>query len=171
MEATATAPGKRERPQARAKRPRSALTSGRKLLLRGDVNSAWSRRYHDVLGGLVSDAGGADMLSEAQAALCRDAACLEIELERMRGALSEGGEVDLDLYGRVAGQRRRILETLGLQRRARDVTPSLANYLAAKAATKPVEASISVTAAPVEAAPDKTRHGASYESGEDGEHG
>jgi hypothetical protein len=148
MEAMATTTGERQRPQARAKRPRSALTSGRKLLLRGDVNSAWSRRYHDVLGGLVSDAGGVEMLSEAQAALCRDAACLEIELERMRGALSEGGEVDLDLYGRVAGQRRRILETLGLERRARDVTPTLSAHLAGKAREKAVD-SISSPAATV----------------------
>jgi hypothetical protein len=90
-------------------------------LLQGDPNSAWSRRYHDILGGHVADLGGADMLSEAQSALCRDAATLELELERMRGMLSAGEEIDLDLYGRVAGQRRRILESLGLKREARPV--------------------------------------------------
>jgi hypothetical protein len=135
MSLSKTTVNERQRPQARAtraKRPRSAVTSGRKLLLAGDPNSAWSRRYHDLLGGHVADLGGADMLSEAQAALCRDAACLEIELERMRGLLSANEQVDLDLYGRVAGQRRRILETLGLQRRARDVT-TLESYLAGKA--------------------------------------
>jgi hypothetical protein len=58
------------------------------------------------------------MLSEAQAALCRDAACLEIELERMRGLLSAGEKVDLDLYGRIAGQRRRILENSRLREEA-----------------------------------------------------
>jgi len=33
---------------ARAKRrPRSAVTSGRKLFVEGNPNSAWSRRYRD----------------------------------------------------------------------------------------------------------------------------
>jgi hypothetical protein len=103
--------------------------------LAGDPNSAWSRRYHDILGGHVGDLGGADCLSEAQSALCRDAACLEIELERMRGLLSAGEKVDLDLYGRIAGQRRRILETLGLERKPRDVT-TLAQYLAVRPAAE-----------------------------------
>jgi hypothetical protein len=124
------------RARPRAKRPRSAVTSGRNLLLKGDPNSAWSRRYHDLISGHVADMGGADMLSEAQAALIRDAAALEIELEKMRGLLSEGQKVDLDLYGRIAGQRRRILESIGLERKARDV-PSLAEYLAGKAAQQP----------------------------------
>jgi hypothetical protein len=152
LEVTTTAAGNRERPQARAKRrPRSAVTSGRKLLLAGDPNSAWSRRYHDILGGHVADLGGSDYLSEAQSALCRDAACLEIELERMRGMLSTGEKVDLDLYGRIAGQRRRILETLGLERRSRDVT-TLATYLAARPTAEPAGEGLELTASPVNAA-------------------
>jgi hypothetical protein len=130
MEMNQTMASERERPHARAKRPRSAVTSGRKLLMQGDPNSAWARRYHDLLGGHVADLGGADALSEAQAALCRDAACLELELERMRSKLSAGEDIDLDLYGRVAGQRRRILETLGLRRQPKDVT-TLEAYLKA----------------------------------------
>jgi hypothetical protein len=39
-------------------RKRSAVSSGRKLFLDGDPNSAWSRRYHDLLVGHSSDAGG-----------------------------------------------------------------------------------------------------------------
>jgi len=38
----ATASGQ-DRESARAKRPRSAVTSGRKLFVEGDPNSAWSR--------------------------------------------------------------------------------------------------------------------------------
>jgi hypothetical protein len=154
--------GERQRPQSRAKRPRSAVTSGRKLLLQGDPNSAWSRRYHDILGGHVADLGGADMLSEAQAALCRDAACLEIELERMRGMLSAGEKVDLDLYGRVAGQRRRILESLGLKREARPVM-TLDAYL--KARSEPVGAFSVQAASPVPLEP-KARPEPPGESGE-----
>ena len=110
---------------ARAKRvrPRSAVTSGRRAFIEGDPNSAWARRFHDLVLGHVSDLGGRSNLSEAQFALCKRAAGLECELEQMEGRLSLGEEVDLDRYGRAASHLRRILEVLGLERKARDVTP------------------------------------------------
>ena len=46
---------------------------------------------------------------------------------------SLGKVADLDLYNRLSGNLRRILESLGLERKARDVTPSLQSYLQAKA--------------------------------------
>jgi hypothetical protein len=123
--------------EERLKRPRSAVTSGRKLLLQGDVNGAWARRYRDVMAGLTSDLGGRNMVGEAKAAMVRDCAAIEIALEKMRGRMSEGQHVDIQLYARVANQRRRLLESIGLERVARDVTPmTLDNYLQAKAAQK-----------------------------------
>ena len=62
------------------------------------------------------------MISEAQFALCKRAAALECELEQLEGRLSQGEQVDLDSYGRAASHLRRILETLGLVRRAVDIT-------------------------------------------------
>jgi hypothetical protein len=62
------------------------------------------------------------MISEAQFALCKRAAALECELEQLEGRLSQGEQVDLDSYGRAASHLRRILETLGLERRAVDIT-------------------------------------------------
>ncbi len=58
------------------------------------------------------------------------AATLETELEWMEGRMSLGEKVDLDCYGRLAGHVRRILETIGVQRKARDVTPSLDEVVA-----------------------------------------
>ena len=40
-----------------------------------------------------------------------------------------GKDIDTDLYGRIAGHYRRICETLGIERRKRDITPSVADYL------------------------------------------
>jgi hypothetical protein len=54
-------------------------------------------------------------------------------LEQMEGRLSKGEGCDLDVYTRAAGHLRRILETLGIERQARDVTPTLDSYLAAAA--------------------------------------
>jgi hypothetical protein len=97
------------------------VTNGTRVLLDGAGNSAWTRRYRDLVAGHVADLGGLDLLSEAQIALIRDAAAMEIELEEMRGRMSRGEETNLDLYGRIAGHRRRILETLGVKRQPRPV--------------------------------------------------
>jgi hypothetical protein len=70
----------------RGKRPRSAVTSGRQLFIDGDPNSAWSRRYHDLVVGHIADQGSRDMLSEARLALIRRAAAMECELEQLEAA-------------------------------------------------------------------------------------
>ena len=47
-------------------------------------------------------------------------------------ASGEASDRDLDLYQRASGNLRRLLESVGLQRRQRDVTPSLDQYIAAR---------------------------------------
>ena len=91
----------------------------------------WARRHRD-LTQLYADDLGRD-LSEVQWGLIATAATLRCALERMEGQLSLGAEVDLDLFGRLTGHYRRIAETLGIERRAKDVTPDLQSYLASKA--------------------------------------
>jgi hypothetical protein len=116
---------------------RSAVTNGSSLLPNVDGRSLWVRRFRDLLALHLSDLGGADNISEAQKAIARRAAVLIVELEQLeqkfatQGA-SEGGQ--LDQYQRVSNTLRRLLESLGLERRSRDVTPKLTEYLAGKAA-------------------------------------
>jgi hypothetical protein len=95
----------------------------------GNPNSAWARRFHDLVVGHIADAGGRDMLSEAQLALAKRAAGLECECEQLEGRMSQGETVDLDRYGRAASHLRRLLESLGLERKPRNVTPSLSDIL------------------------------------------
>jgi hypothetical protein len=105
------------------------VSNGRRLFVEGDGNSAWSGRYRDLIVGHVNDKGGEDLLSESEKSLIRRASAIECELEQLEGLLSRREPVDLDAFTRAAGHLRRILETLGLQRRPRDVTPSLPEYL------------------------------------------
>jgi hypothetical protein len=121
----------RRRAPSRAVRPRSAVTSGRQLFYDGDANSAWSRRFHDLVVGHINDVSGgagANVLSEAQLSLCRRAAAIECELERLDAMLSRSEAVNLDAYGRAASHLRRLFETLGLERRLKDVTPDPLAY-------------------------------------------
>jgi hypothetical protein len=118
------------RAPSRSVRPRSAVTSGRQLFMEGDAKSAWSRRFHDLVVGHVADLGGADLLSEAQFSLIRRAAAIETELERLDAQLSRNEPVDMDSYARVAGHLRRLFETIGLERRAKDISPTLSDIAA-----------------------------------------
>ena len=108
------------------RRPRSAVTSRRRLWITGDSNSAWSRRYADLVHRRASDLGGPAALSESQLSLTRRAAALECELELLEGRMSQGEQVDLNTYGRAASHLRRILESLGLKRQPRDITNAVA---------------------------------------------
>jgi hypothetical protein len=106
---------------------RSRITNGKVLLPDVDERSLWVRRFRDLLALHLGDLGGADVASEAEKAIARRAACLIVELEQLeqkfatQGA-SEGGQ--LDQYQRVSNTLRRLLESLGLERRPRDVTPT-----------------------------------------------
>ena len=94
-----------------------------------DGNSAWSRRYFDLQAGHISDLGGRDVLSEAQLSLVARASAIECEIERMTGALSRGEQVDLDVFTRTCSHLRRILETLGIERKPRGGVSSAARSL------------------------------------------
>jgi len=118
MSVSEAATGDQERAAARAKRPASAITSGRKLFFEGaDPNSEFSRRFRDLAGHHVADLGGTGALSAAKLSLCRRAAALEVQCEALEARMSAGEEVDLDRYGRAASHLRRILETLGIERK------------------------------------------------------
>ena len=87
------------------------------------------RRAKDVIAAHLSDVPDP---SAAELSLIRRAATLTVELERLEATFALAGEADpatLDLYGRTAGNLRRLLEAVGLQRRSRDVTPSLSDIL------------------------------------------
>jgi hypothetical protein len=106
---------------------RSAKTNGRRLFVDGDGRGPWARRWRDLESLYADDLGGESTLSEFQLGLIGTCATLRCELEKLEGRLSVGEAVDLDVFGRLAGHYRRICETLGIERRKRDITPSVAD--------------------------------------------
>jgi len=139
-------PNASEREPTRDKRrPNSAVTSGRRLLIGGNPRSAWARRYRDLIAGHASDLGGRDMLSEGELSLIRRASALECELEAMEAALSRGEPVNLDGFGRLVDRLGRALQRIGLKRVPRDVGPSLADIIAEDEAEEAARATQSLT--------------------------
>jgi hypothetical protein len=100
----------------------------------------WSRRFRDVLGQIVADLGGADQLSEGQRQLARRCATISLACERMEGEAAAGAAIDLETYGKLTDRLGRTFQRLGLKRQPRDVTPSLAEYLASLQAQSEPEA-------------------------------
>jgi hypothetical protein len=121
---------------AEPKRTHRARETNGKLLPSVDGRSVWARRLRDLIEMHLSDLGGEDRVSEAEKSIVRRASTLEVELERLEAKFAQAGEAsreDLDMYSRVAGNLRRLLEAIGLGRRAVDVTPDLHAYVKAVA--------------------------------------
>ena len=120
--------------QTRPPRVRSAVSNGRRKFVEASGRTAWARRHSDLVALYCEDMGGSATLSRAQVALAERASTLEVELQAMEGRLSEGDRtVDLDLFVRAVGALNRTLKTIGVQRVARDATPSLHAYILAHA--------------------------------------
>jgi hypothetical protein len=104
---------------------RSRITNGSELLPAIDGRSIWARRLRDLISLHTADLGGPDNLSQAELSLIRRASTLTVELEHLeqRFILSDGASADdLQLYQRTANSLRRLLESIGLRRRPKDVT-------------------------------------------------
>lgn len=100
-----------------------------------DGRSATARRFKDLVYDIAADLGGVAHLSTAEMQLIRRASMLSAECERQEAmAVREDVEFDCDGYVVMTNALRRVLETVGLRRRSKDVTPSLQSYLQAKAA-------------------------------------
>lgn len=109
---------------------RSAVTNGQRLHVVRPGDTAWSRRFRDVLAEIISDIGGPDAgLSEGQRQLARRAATICIQCERMEGVAAAGQDINLEDYGKLTDRLGRCFARLGLKRQPKDVTPNLQQYL------------------------------------------
>jgi hypothetical protein len=113
-------------------RIRAAVSNGSSLIEGVDARSAWMRRFRDLIQDYAKDLGGD--ITEAEKRLVRRAAMLTLQAEMLDAKFAEHETLarreDLEIYQRVSNSLRRLLETLGLQRRARDITPDPLQYAA-----------------------------------------
>ena len=78
--------------------------------------------------------GGEAAVSTAQAQIADKAAFIAMTLKSMQINALAGTEIDLKAYGELTDRLRRNLESIGLERRLKDVTPDLQTYLRQKSA-------------------------------------
>lgn len=99
-----------------------------------DGRTPQARRYRDLCAAFAADLGGFETLSEAQKQLVRRSAALSAVCEAAEAKLAAGEAVDMPGLNSTINTLRRLLGDLGLERRARDVTPDPLSYARAKAA-------------------------------------
>jgi hypothetical protein len=128
METSAQSSLDRSEVVARPPRQRSRVTNGRSPFVEADGRGPWARRWSDVLAEIISDLGGADLLSEGQRQLARRCATIAISCERMEGEAAAGLAIDLEQYGQLTDRLGRAFHRLGLERKPRDVTPDPLDY-------------------------------------------
>lgn len=123
-----------------------------------DGRTLAARSAKALIADLENDMGGADRLSTAQRVLIQRAAIAAAVVEHMETMWLAGHPIDVGALTTLINTLARTLGALGLERRQRDVTPSLTAYVAAKAAEKvkppaapktaPAPANAPATAAP-----------------------
>jgi len=117
------------RPKSRA---RSAITNGSRLLDASiDGRSAPARRFRDLYFSFVAELGGEASLTEAERALCRQAAALTLRAEELQNAIVRGDAVEDEQAVRLANSAARALGQLRRRARPRPKGPTLLAEIAA----------------------------------------
>ncbi len=105
--------------------------TGAVVLAGVDGRSMMARRFREIAANIEGDLGGD--LTEAQKHLMARAATLACWCEEREAELAKGEEFDAGQYATIANAMRRLLSDLGLERRSKDITPSLHDYIAGRA--------------------------------------
>jgi hypothetical protein len=92
-----------------------------------DLRAPYGRRAIKLRNGLISDLGGDP--TNAQREIAQRAAVLSVMLESYEARWLAGEEINETLYTTLANCQRKSLDVLGYERKARDITPTLTEYL------------------------------------------
>jgi hypothetical protein len=107
---------------------RSRISNGKDLFLEGvDGRSALARRFRDILAQLVSDSGGRPLGGSKHH--CPPSNHVSGVVRAGRAKATAGETLSIGEYATATNTLRRLLLDLGLERRMRDITPSIDAYL------------------------------------------
>jgi hypothetical protein len=115
--------------KTRKKTARTRVSNGRDILPGIDGRSVTARRYRDLATAIATDQGGADHLSEARIQLIRRFAAAAVLAEAMEARLVAGEKIDTGEHALLCSTLVRLASRIGIDRRSKDVTPLLKDYL------------------------------------------
>jgi hypothetical protein len=116
--------------EQRKRHARSRVSNGTDILPDVDGRSLLARRFRDIASAITSDQGGAAHLSEARLQLVRRFAAAAVIAEQMESDLANGKPVNITEHALLCSTLVRVARQIGIARVARNVTPTLDQYLA-----------------------------------------
>jgi hypothetical protein len=115
--------------ERRPSKQRSRMTNGMALLPDVDGRSAIARRFKDITSGILADQGGADQCSEIRLQLVRRFAAAAVLAEQLESRLANGEQIDIQEHALLCSTLARLASRIGIDRRAKNITPTLSDYL------------------------------------------
>ncbi len=97
-----------------------------------DRRTLASKKFDAIAAGIAEDLGGESRLSVVQKHLVEAFAGAALHVNDLNAKLLLGQDVDIVEHSQVISTLVRIASRIGVIRVARDVTPSLAGYLASR---------------------------------------
>ena len=113
---------------------RSRITNHRDLLPDVDGRTSTARRYRDVLAAIIVDQGGLDRMAECRLQLARRFAACAVLAEAMEARMANGEVLDIAEYSTLTSTLVRVAQRIGIERTAKNITPTLDEYLRDKEA-------------------------------------
>ena len=108
---------------------RSALSNGSTVLPDTDNRLRSVRRYRDLIRAIAADQGGEDTISETRKTLMRRFAAGAVFAEQLEAKFAAGEEISVADWAVIASTLVRIAQRIGIDRRAKDITPSLRDVM------------------------------------------
>jgi hypothetical protein len=126
-----------------------------RLLTIGDLDgrTTSAKRANALAAELENDLGGSDTLSAAQRVLVRRAAAAVAVAEHLETLWIAGHAIDVGALTTLTNTISRVCGQLGLERKPRDVTPTVAEFVAEFAKEKAVAAPATPATPPTLPAP------------------
>jgi hypothetical protein len=115
--------------ETRKSHARSRVSNGRDVLPDVDGRSLIARRYRDISSAIFIDLGGVEHCSESKQQLVRRFAACSVIAEQMEAGLARGEKLDITAHSQLSSTLVRLSSRIGIDRRAKGITPSLASYL------------------------------------------
>jgi hypothetical protein len=108
---------------------RNKLTNGKELLPDVDGRSILYKRFKDIARLVAADQGGLDALSEARVQLVRRFAATCVMAEQLEANMCNGLPIDINQHTALSSTLVRLGARIGIDRRAKHITPNLTDYL------------------------------------------
>jgi len=118
----------KKRQQSLGFRP-NRMSSSRDALPNVEGSLVVAGRFRDIITAIMADQGGAEQCSESRRQLIRRFAAAAVLAEQMEAQLARGETIDIQEHASLCSTMVSVARHIGVDRMARTVTPTLAQYL------------------------------------------